>query len=127
MEASVILAIVAVLATLVGSLVWVLKFVFEKLLPRIDEGNKIIEKNSHLVEKLGVSTTQNTAATKSADEYLRQRNGRDNEMHAELIKAVQEIPAQIIKTATVTAKAPHETTVDQHVENQTVEKQVIKR
>lgn len=39
-------------------------------------------------------TKLNTTATKSADEYLRQRNGRDNEFHTEVMMSLKDIPVQ---------------------------------
>lgn len=118
-NATTTIAIVGVLATCVGGLLWIIKFLFNQLLPRLDVGNVILE-------KLTVATQENTTATKNADKYLQERNGRDNEMHAEMIKAINAIPEQIIKTATVTAKVLAATPVEQHIGTQKVETQVVR-
>lgn len=93
-NSSVTLAVVAVLATCVGGLLWVIKFMFTKLLPVIEKGAK---SNEVLVK----ATKQNTEQIKVADEYQRHRNGRDQEMHKELIKAIAEIPKQIVATGKI--------------------------
>ncbi len=65
------LAIVAILATCVAALVWVIKFMFTKIVP--------------LLEGLTAAVEKNTAATEKADQYLKERNGRDNEMHQQVL------------------------------------------
>lgn len=91
---AVTLAVVGILATCVAGLMWIIKFMFSKLLPVIDRG-------AVSTEKLVEVTRANTKQIKVADEYLRRRNGRDNEMHKELIAAIAEIPKQIITTGKV--------------------------
>jgi hypothetical protein len=88
---AVTLAALGILSTCVLGLIWIIKFMFTRLLP-------VIEAGSTATAKLTEVTKKNTLQIKAADEYLRHRNGRDNEMHTELIKAVREIPAQIITT-----------------------------
>jgi hypothetical protein len=90
-------AIVGVLATCVGGLIWVIKTMFRQIIPLIENGNKIIA-------KVDVSTRANTKATKAADAYLRQRNGRDVEFQKANIAAIQAVPDQIIASAKITAK-----------------------
>lgn len=127
-ESAVLIAALGVVSACVGGLIWIIKFLFEKLLPRIDEGNVAL---SHLAK----ATDQNTRATKAADAYLRDRNGRDaehakvslentNRTHKELIAAIAEIPAQIIATADVTAKALHNLPAQQ-VKKQEVQTQIV--
>jgi biopolymer transport protein ExbB/TolQ len=80
------------------------------------------------LNKLGKIIKNNTKATKSNDEYLRQRNGRDIEKHAELIKATKAIPevmqglinskVEVILDAIVNKQEVKE----QHVGKQIVEK-----
>ncbi len=79
MSEQVILAIVAILATTVGALIWVIKYMFDKILPLLEKMDKSIEKN--------------TRATESNDKYLRERNGRDSKMWVEVsagLKALTE-------------------------------------
>lgn len=99
---AVTIAVVGVLATCVGGLLWVIKFMFTKLLP-------IIDKNANATDKLVAVTKQNTKQIKIADEYQRHRNGRDNEMHKELIHAIAEIPKQIITTGAVSDASGRDT------------------
>lgn len=91
---AVTLAVVAILATCVAGLMWIIKFMFSKLLPVIDRG-------AVSTERLVEVTKQNTKQIKVADDYLRKRNGRDNDMHRELVAAIAEIPKQIIITGAV--------------------------
>lgn len=71
------LAIVAILATCVGALVWVIKFMFTKIVP--------------LLESLTTAVEKNTLATEKADQYLKKRNGRDNEMHQQVLLDLRSI------------------------------------
>lgn len=106
-----IVAIVTVLGTAVGALIWIIKYLFDKMSPSIDG--------------LARATDANTKAISSADAYLKRRNGRDSQMHKELIKAVGDISKQIIKTADTAAKVLEETPVGQVIEKQEVKKQMI--
>lgn len=92
---SVTLAVVAILATCVAGLLWIIKFMFNRLLP--------------LIEK---STKASVAAQKSSNEntkYLKDRNGRDAEIHERLIKEIQTMPEKISQDV-----------LEQHVERQEV-------
>lgn len=109
-EASII-AIVGILGTAVGALIWIIKYLFDKILPSLDG--------------LAKATDSNTRVTASADRYLRVRNGRDNEMHKELVKAVGDISTQIIRTADTAAKVLQETPVGQRIDKQEVKTQVV--
>jgi len=110
-------AVIGVLSLAVGALIWVIKFMFTKLLPTI--------------EGLTTATRANTSATKSADTYLRQRNGRDIEKHEELLKATEAIPQKMQKIADTQAKTlienlkklPAQNIEHQHVKDQTIENQ----
>lgn len=106
------IAIIGVLGTCVGGLIWVIKKMFNDIVPAINSLTK--------------ATTANTKATKSADAYLKARNGRDSTMHKELIESIKEIPLQIIKTANITAKTLVRTPITQKVDTQQVETQVVK-
>lgn len=85
------LAVIGILGTCVGALVWVIKYLFKEMLP--------------MLRSVKESTDANTGATKSADQYLRDRNGRDSEKHAELLKATQAIPKTMKVIANAQAKA----------------------
>lgn len=110
------LAVVGILATCVGGLLWIIKFMFGRLLPIIEDLQKV--------------TAANTKATKSADDYLRQRNGRDNEHHKETMKVIKAIPDKMQKIADKQAetlamnlkKLPA-----QNIQHQTVEQQDVKK
>lgn len=77
MDKEIVLAIVAILATCVGGLIWVIKYLFQKILP--------------VIEQLVKATDKNTETTKHADEYLRERNGRDSKMHKEVLDGMRAI------------------------------------
>ena len=90
MEEAVIIAIVAILGTTTGALIWIIKYLFEKIYP--------------VLEKLVVATEMNTQATISSDTYLRQRNGRDIEFHLEMIKKIEAIPVKVDEQTGTLAK-----------------------
>ena len=96
MENTVLLAALAIVSACVGSLVWVIKHLFTEILPVIHNLVKVTELN--------------TEATKSSDAYLRERNGRDNHFHGEVMAAL---------------KAIEEQSKNQHVDEQTVEHQTV--
>ncbi len=73
-DAYAVVAIVGVLATCVGALIWIIKYIFQHLTPAIDN--------------LKNATSANTKATRSADKYLKERNGRDGEIHKELFNKI---------------------------------------
>lgn len=77
MSEQAILAIIAILASTVGALIYVIKYMFDKILP--------------ILESMQKSVDRNTEATKSNDEYLRYRNGRDNEMHEQVLNSLRAI------------------------------------
>lgn len=91
LDNAVTLAVVGVLATCVGGLLWIIKFMFNKMVPMMEENIK--------------ATIANTEATRSADKYLKERNGRDIEKHEELIKATEAIPVKMQYIADTQAKA----------------------
>lgn len=111
MNEAVLLSALGIVGACFAGLIWVIKFQFEKIIPALDG--------------LKNATDNNTEATKSADTYLRERNGRDAKMHVELIASIKEIPKQIIDTADKTAHALMDTPISQHVEKQEVKHQVV--
>jgi hypothetical protein len=94
-----------VITACVATLTWVIRFILKKVVPAIDNLADSTDKNTK-----AVNAVQKT--TKSADKYLKERNGRDNETHSEMIEAIKKIPAQIIATANITAKTLEEHPVD---------------
>jgi len=121
------LAIIGILGATTAALVWIIKYLFASFMPVMD----------NLVR----ATEENTKATKSADEYLRDRNGRDKTFHEEIMLSLKEIPNQAKKQAEEVAKelhrvgdltaerlvqaagqTKHQTVIEQTVEHQIVEK-----
>jgi hypothetical protein len=131
MEDNIPLAIIAlvgtclgIIATAVGLQAWLLKFILKKM-------NLTMEMLIKSVDELKEATKTNTQATKSADEYLRHRNGRDNEMHKEVMnllsnqtQATQKLPRTIKKIAD--AGVQQIIAATSHIKNQSVDKQTIK-
>lgn len=116
------IAVVGVLGTCVGGLIWVIKHLFNNIIPALSGITK--------------STDSNTRATKAADKYLRQRNGRDSEIAAALIKttekyhiqlmgAIAEIPKTNTELAKATAKTLVDTPAGQAIKTQNVDTQII--
>lgn len=89
--------------------------------------DKTYELVSEELSKLSNSTDKNTQATKSADEYLRERNGRDNEHHGAVLTAINEIPKTMKKIANAQSKAIINAVSvnEQSVKEQTVKHQTI--
>jgi len=110
-DSAIIISIVGILATVVGALIWIIKYLFTAFMPVMD--------------RLVTATELNTQATRSADEYLRQRNGRDNEFHNEVIQKLTKISTEITQTAATTAKVLAKNSTTQEVREQTVEHQII--
>lgn len=106
-----LLAALGVVSACVGGLIWVIKRMFNDILPVL-----------HGLEK---ATVKNTDATKSADTYLRQRNGRDIEFHAETLKSIQAIPERMQTIADTQARAILKGVKDQTIQTQHVDKQVV--
>lgn len=114
-----------ILATCVGGLIWIIKFMFNRLLPLIEKGNRSQEKLAEL-------TKANTEATRAADVYLKQRNGRDNEMHSKNLAAwdtTRDSIEKMIESAQTIADGSTEKIItaikQQEVETQVVRTQVV--
>lgn len=108
-----LLAALGIVASCVAGLIWVIKRMFSDILPALNGLKK--------------STDQNTEATKSADTYLRDRNGRDAEHHKAALKAIQAIPKTLKKIAKdqevaiiKAVKVDKQSVTEQRVEHQTV-------
>lgn len=73
------------------------------------------------------ATEQNISATKSADIYLRERNGRDNEHHQAVLESINAIPDTLRNIADDQQKAiikavkvSKQNVTEQKVEHQTI-------
>jgi len=73
METTVLLAALGIVSACVGILGWVIKFLFTKILPVLE--NVVV-------------------ATKSSDTYLRERNGRDIHFHTNVMETLTAIKEQ---------------------------------
>lgn len=62
------------------------------------------ERNAKNTTKLVKSIDRNTKVTELADKYLRERNGRDAEVHKENIKAIKAIVPEMKKVADTSVK-----------------------
>lgn len=107
----------------VAVVVLFLKFIKEEA----EKRDKTYANVAKALDKLSKATTKNTSATASADEYLRERNGRDNEHHASTLKAIQKIPTTLDTIAKAQEKAiikavkvDRQNVTEQKVEHQTV-------
>lgn len=77
MSEQAVLAIIGLLATTVGALIWVIKHMFDKLLP--------------VIESLKESVDNNTEQTRENREYLEERNGKDSRIWQETFSAIKEL------------------------------------
>ena len=84
------IAIIGILGSTVGALIYIIKYLFTTFKPVLDR----------LVEV----THANTEATKNADAYLQQRNGRDIEFHKDIMAKLQAIPLKAEGAATIVAE-----------------------
>ncbi len=113
MNDAVMLAALGIVSACVAGLIWVIKRMFNDILPAL--------------KNLTKATELNTSATQSADTYLKARNGRDIEKHAELLKATQAIPDTLKRiaddqaSAIIKAVTVQENIKEQHVGMQNVE------
>lgn len=80
---AVMLAALGIVSACVAGLIWVIKRMFNDVVPAL----------KHLTK----ATESNTEATKSADAYLQQRNGRDIERHAKDIEIQNTMVAEMKK------------------------------
>jgi hypothetical protein len=101
-----------------------LRFMREEAVKR----DRTYKEVAQALTKLSVATDKNTQATKSADTYLKQRNGRDIEKHHELLVATQAIPTALKQIADDQAAAIIQAVnVEQNVTKQHVETQVVEQ
>jgi len=115
-----LLAALTIVSACVAVLVWVIKFLFQKILPAMENNNK-------LTEQANKATKANTKATKAADTYLRERNGRDNEHHKAVLESIEAIPKAMNKIAKdqemaiiKAVKVEKQSVAEQKVEHMTV-------
>lgn len=119
------LAVIAILATTVGALVWVIKYLFTKVVPALDGLKQSTEANTTMLKSVSDATEKNTQATTSADDYLRQRNGRDIEFHEAVVKRLDAVPDKMEEIANRTADELRKIKM-QDVKEQTVQHQTVK-
>jgi len=108
------LASLGIVASCVAGLIWVIKKMFNDVTPAL--------------QGLVKATESNTMATKSADTYLRERNGRDNEHHAKVVEAIDAIPEKmqaIADTQAITLVDNLKKVPQQNIEHQNVQEQTV--
>ena len=81
MSEQIVLAIVGILATTVGTLIWVIKYMFDRLLP--------------VINLLKDSVDENAKQTKANKDYLMERNGKDSHAWRETMQAIHELRESI--------------------------------
>lgn len=115
METGTNIAALGIVASCVAGLIWVIKRMFNDVVPALNGLKK--------------ATEQNTSATKSADDYLQQRNGRDNEHHEATLKSINAIPTVMKTIADAQAEAIIKAVRNgsQHVSEQIVDNQTINK
>lgn len=96
-ESSVAITALGIVVTSVGALIWIAKYLMIQNKKSIDDLTLAQTATAKALNKLSVSTDKNTEATISADKYLKERNGRDNEQHTENIQIQRNLVAQIEK------------------------------
>lgn len=111
---TVTLAVLSVLGTCVFGLIWVIKRLFTKIEPVLDNIKTATSANTKALDKLSGLTEANTKATQASDSYLRERNGRDSKAWAAVQHSLeqistqrveqQNIETQVVKSATVIDK-----------------------
>lgn len=92
-----LLAALGVVSACVAGLLWIIKFMFNRLVPLLENSNKLMAESNNL-------TKANTKITHNADQYLRQRNGRDIEFHAKQLESINAIPIKMQEIADAQAK-----------------------
>lgn len=112
-DAGVIISIVGILGTCVASLIWVIKRMFEKFEPLIAANTKQTAINNE-------NSRKQARAIKGVEMYLRERNGRDAEVHKKNIEAWE--------TAKAAMDASTEKVIEavQHISSQHVDQQIVK-
>lgn len=111
------LAALGVLATAVGLVAWVVKYALTRLGKDLQEHTKAAVKQTASNEEL-------VRAVKSFDTYLRERNGRDNEVHKQLLAGFDKVPTSVQTIADNSVAQIGQ--MIQNVEVQRVGTQVIK-
>jgi len=110
METTALLAALAIVSACVAALVWVIKYMFAKLEPLIATSIELTKLNTLATEANTKASEKTEKAVHSLDTYTRERNGRDNHFHGNVMKALVAI---------------QEGAKQQTVEKQTVEHQVV--
>lgn len=115
-----IVAALGIVATAMAGMLWIVKYLMVQMKESLDANTK----SNNLVAKESKLTR---SAVKSSDKYLRERNGRDSEIHTELIASINKLPHTMQKIADNSVqKLSKQTVKEQLVTHQTVESQDTK-
>jgi len=113
MESTVLLAALAIVSACVGLLGWVIKAMFGELKPLIASSIELTKLNTLATEANTRASEKTAKAVHSQDTYTRERNGRDNHFHGNVMKAL----------VAIQEGAKRQTVEEQTVEHQTVNNQ----
>jgi len=111
MESTVLIAALAIVSACVGLLGFVIKEMFRELKPLIASSMELTKINTLATEANTRASEKTAKAVHSLDTYTRERNGRDNHFHGNVMKALEVMQEQ---------------GKNQQVAEQTVEHQVVK-
>ncbi len=133
MDNAVAIAAIGLAATMGGGVIWLAKFFANRLSKDLQAHTKASEEVKQASLKQAESNVANTKALNSFEIYLRERNGRDNEMHAEQIQTMREMVTGF-KSFTGAAQTRQDGILAeirsigaQHVKEQTVEHQTVEK
>lgn len=85
-NSTVVLSALAIVGSSLTALIFIAKYLLVDQKKSTDRNTKAQEAVAKALQQLAKSTDKNTIATISADTYLKERNGRDNEQHGKNIK-----------------------------------------
>lgn len=133
MDNAVAISAIGLAATMGGGVLWLAKFFANRLSKDLQAHTRASEEVKSASLKQAASNEATTKALNSFETYLRERNGRDNEMHSEQIEAMRQLNHGF-KAFTQSATDRQEgilaeirTIGAQHVKEQTVEHQTVEK
>lgn len=88
---TVALAALGILGGAVVTIGWVARYALTKLSQDLREHTKAAQSQTQSNVNLQGAVEKNTKATTAADNYLRDRNGRDSKIHEQLLKSMNEL------------------------------------
>ncbi len=124
-NSAIVIASLGIVATAVGALSYIVKLLVVEVKKSIENSTKSQVAVAKALEKVSKNTDKNTQATKHADEYLRQRNGRDNEHHTAVLKALEVVPQTLRKIADDAAVKVEAVRTDLHDDDKKVTRKVV--